>query len=372
MTRMSVACLLAVSVSGPAAAQEMRFYYPAPQPSEIRVTKDVAYGSLKMNVYRPAAAPHSPLPALILFHAGAGDERNSPFIRAWAEIVASQQIVAIQPDLQFETVEHDFDAALDYLVANAAALGVDPDRIAVYAGSGNVSSALPLVMNPRRTSIKAAVMYYGVAPVTEFRRDLPLLLVRAGLDRPPVNEELTALVSQAATQNAPVTLINYPGGHHAFEILDDSPATRALIDRTIAFVKEATRADYLLSLQRGVPLATAAAQVAAGQFRAAAAAYAELVKAAPDDPRLGLSYGEALLGAARFAEACDQFGTLKGKGLGPRDLGIPAARACMQKGDADAAIAWLQTIPARFRPRDVLDDPIFAPLRNRADFRALF
>ena len=63
---------------------------------------------------------------------------------------------------------------------------------------------------------------------------------------------------------------------------------------------------------------------------------------------------------------------LKGKGLGPRDLGLPAARACMLKGDADAAIAWLTTIPTRFLPPDVQTDAVFAPLRTREDFRALF
>lgn len=111
--------------------QEMRFYYPTPEPSQIRVMKDVPYGSLKMDVYRPAAVPDAPMPALMLFHAASGEQRTSPFIRAWAEIVASQQIVAIQPDLHLEHIEHDFDAALTYLAANAATLGVDPDRIAV-------------------------------------------------------------------------------------------------------------------------------------------------------------------------------------------------------------------------------------------------
>jgi hypothetical protein len=44
----------------------------------------------------------------------------------------------------------------------------------------------------------------------------------------------------------------------------------------------------------------------------------------------------------------------------------------MQKGDAAAAIAWLKTIPTRFLPPAVQDEPVFAPLRTREDFRALF
>jgi dienelactone hydrolase len=114
------------------------------------------------------------------------------------------------------------------VLASADAFGIDRDRLAVYAGSANVSSALPLVQNPRRTSVKAAIMYYGPASVAQFRRDLPLLIVRAGLDRPAVNREMTEMVSLAMSQNAPVTLVNYPGGHHAFEIFDDTDATRAV------------------------------------------------------------------------------------------------------------------------------------------------
>ncbi len=148
------------------------------------------------------------------------------------------------------------------------------------------------------------------------------------------------------------------------------PATS--IDSTIAFVKRTTAPAFQASLRRGLPEATAAAHVSTGNFAAAASAYAELVKAKPDDARLRLSYGEALLGASQFAAACSELEKLKGKGLGPRDLGVPAARACMQKGDADAAIAWLKSIPQRFLQRDLEKDPIFAPLQARPDFKALF
>ena len=155
-------------------------------------------------------------------------------------------------------------------------------------------------------------------------------------------------------------------------MVDDEDATRDVIDATIEFVKRATSPAFQASLRRGIPEAAAAAHVAAGDFAAAAAAYAELVKQQPQDVRLRLSYGEALLGASQFAAACAELDQLKGKGLGPRDLGVPAARACMQKGDGDAAIAWLKTIPQRFLPREIEQDPVFAPVRDRAEFKALF
>ena len=372
MTRHLLAACIAVAFVSSAAAQEMRVFYPAPPASAIAVSKDQPYGTLQMDVYRPANAAGKTLPVLVFFNIASGAQRSNFFYKPWAEIAASRDLVAILPDLRDESFEKDFDALIAHLTANASSLGIDRDRIALYAGSGNVYRALPLVQNPKQTVVKSAVMYYGSAQVSEFRRDLPILMVRAGLDRPPVNRAIADLATLAANQNAPLTLLNYAGGHHAFEIVDDEDATRDVIDTTIEFVKRTTAPAYQASLRRALPEATAAAHVASGNFAAAAASYAELVKARPDDARMRLSYGEALLGASQFAEACTELEKLKGKGLGPRDLGVPAARACMQKGDAEAALAWLKSIPQRFLPRSLEKDPIFAPIQNRPEFKALF
>ena len=372
MTRQFLAGCAVVVFCSVAAAQQMRFFYPVPAASAVAVSKDQAYGTLQMDVYRPANAAAKTLPALVFFNIASGAERSNVFYKAWAEIAASKDLVAILPDLRDGSFEKDLDALVAHLTTNASSFSIDRERIALYAGSGNVYRALPLVLNPKQTAIKAAVMYYGSAQVTEFRRDLPILMVRAGLDRPPVNRAITELVTLASNQNAPVTLLNHPGGHHAFEIVDDEDATRDVIDSTIDFVKRMTAPAYQASLRRGLPESTAAAHVSSGNFAAAAAAYGDLVKTKPDDARLRLSYGEALLGASQFAAACTELEKLKGKGLGPRDLGVPAARACMQTGNADAAIAWLKSIPQRYLPRSIEKDPIFAPIQNRPDFKALF
>lgn len=229
-----------------------------------------------------------------------------------------------------------------------------------------------MVEDPALTAIKAAVMYYGAADVTQFRLDLPLLYVRAGLDRPPMNESISALVRLAIAQNAPVTLLNYAGGHHAFELADDTDATRQVIDQTLDFVKSATSAPYQAALRASLPDATAAGYVQTGKFHEAAISYAILVMSRPADARLRLAYGEALLADNQYSAACAEFDKLRDKGLGYRDLGLPAAEACLLKEDPDAAIAWLKSIPPRFLPSSLAKDPAFAALQNRADFRALF
>ena len=137
-------------------------------------------------------------------------------------------------------------------------------------------------------------------------------------------------------------------------------------------MKTATAPGYQAAIRAGVAESTAAGHVVTNNFAAAAASYAPLVATRPGDARLRLSYGEALLGAGQFAAACAEFGKLRDKGLGARDLGLPAARACLQSGDAAGAIGWLRSIPLRFLPPEIQHEPVFAPIRDRADFKAVF
>jgi tetratricopeptide (TPR) repeat protein len=369
--------LVAVSSALASTAQS-----PAPPPLAfppaapgITVMSDVEYGKsgttrLAMDLYKPDVSPGVKVPALVFFNRATGTDRSGRFYASWASAAASKGVMGILPDLREGNEAADFRVLVSYLEHHSAEHGID--AIAVYAGSGNVSTALPVVQDPALTSIKAAVMYYGTANIEQFRLDLPVLYVRAGLDRPPVNESISKLAARAIAQNAPLTLINYAGGHHGFEGVDVNDATRQVIDDTLEFVKRATSASYHSALRAWLPEAKAAGYVQSGKFREAAAAYAAAVATRPDDARLRLAHGEALLGDGQAAAACGEFDKLRDKGLGYRDLGLPAARACLQKGDPDAAIAWLRSIPPRFLPGSVGEDPAFATLRDRPDFRALF
>jgi dienelactone hydrolase len=378
MTRSLTALVACAALAAPFASartQEQKFALRPASPN-VAVTKDVEYGrsdtvALRMDVYRSGGSSGTG-PTVIFFNHATGADRRWFFYDAWARAAASRGLVAIVFDLRFGSEASDFRALMSYLSSRGASVGVNKDAIAVYAGSGNVFTALPLVEDPTLTAVKAAVMYYGEAPITEFRRDLPVLYVRAGLDRPSVNEEISKLAALAVAQNAPVTLVNHASGYHGFEMFNDDDATREVMEQTIAFVRRATSPAFQAAIRRGVPEATAAGYVQVRDFAKAVPIYADLVASRPDDARLRLSYGEALLGNAQYAEACGELEKLKGKGLGPRDLGLPAARACMLKGDADAAMVWLKTIPTRFLPPNVQDEAVFAPLKSREDFRALF
>jgi len=243
---------------------------------------------LAMDVYAPAGSS-GPAPVLVFFNRATGEDRSNDFYAAWASVAASRGIVAVLPDLRAGREAQDFDALLAFVMQPGRDLGMDTAAIAVYAGSGNVATAFPLVEAPARTAVKAAVMYHGTADVTQYRLDLPVLFVRAGLDRPPVNERITAMAAQAVSQNAPLQLLNHATGYHGFETANDDDATRAVMESSLDFVKRATAPAYQAAIREGLLEATAAGHVITGEAAEAARIYGELVARRPDDPRLGLA-----------------------------------------------------------------------------------
>ncbi len=362
-----------------ALAQEAKIVYPIPSPSNFSLSKNVIYGKwsggeLLMDIYQPTKiAETARLPVVIFLNTFGIPRREDEMYTGWAKIAAAHGFAAINADGHSGGIEQDFDLLLAYLADHAANLHIDANQVAVHAVSGNVSLAFPLVENPKRTAVKAAVMYYGIGDVSDFRSDLPVLLVRAGLDRPTLNQSIGAFTADALTRNVPLTLLNYPAGHHGFDLRDDNNATREVIEQTFLFLKSKLTPQYQAALHAGIPEATAAAAVLTGDFARAATLYAQLVAANPRDPSLVLSYGEALIGAARYKEARVQFDHLKTLGgVGPRDLGVPAAKACALDGDSEAAIAWLRSIPKQFLPPGLKTDSAFRSLQAHTDFQSLF
>ena len=360
-------------------AQEMHFVYPVPAPTAIAqrslTYKQAGPSALSLDIFLPAgAAPAKPLPVFIIFNGFGGSfMRTSPQSIGWAKAATAHGFAAITAETTPDHTAEDFDSLAAYLKQNAGDLHIDPDRLVVIAWSGNVSAALPTVEDPRRKAIKAAVIYYGSADLTHVRLDLPVLFVRAGLDQPLANQSLDRRTNIGIAANAPWTVLNYPGGRHGFDVLDDNDLSREIIDETFHFAQLAISDSHQSALHGGLQEASAAGAMFTGDFARAAALYSELVNSHPQDARLHLAYGNALTGAKQLKDARAQFDSAKAiGGLGARDLGLPAARACVLDHDPEAAMTWLKTIPPQFIPPSVRSDPDFAPLQDRPDFRALF
>jgi len=163
------------------------------------VKKDVPYGTpddgthLLMDVFRPEVSGRTRFPALIFFNRAVGPQRTTAsggFYGSWGQTAASKGIVGIVPDLRPDNQARDFQKLLGHLAERAADYGVDRDAIAVYAGSGNVYTALPLLEAPGQTAIKAAVMYYyyGAAVVPEFEwlRTIPQRFLPGNVANDPI------------------------------------------------------------------------------------------------------------------------------------------------------------------------------------------
>jgi dienelactone hydrolase len=358
----------------------MRFVYPVPAATGFTERSNLVYKqagqtTLAFDLYLPTGSALSkPLPAFIIFNGFGGSfMRTSPQSQAWAKAATAHGFAGVTLETTTGHEAEDFDSLADYFRQHAEDLHIAPERLVVIAWSGNVSRALPTVEDPRRKAILAAVIYYGSADLTQVRLDLPVLFVRAGLDQPLSNESLDRRVAAGIAANAPWTLLNYPGGRHGFDVLDDNDLSREIIGETFRFAQNAISNSHRSALQAALDESSAAGAMFTGDSAKAAALYREIVAAHPQDARLLLAYGIALSGSKRYKEARTQFDQARGiGGLGQRDLGLPAAKACVLDHDPVAAIAWLKTISPQFLPASIQSDADFALLKDRADFQALF
>jgi len=240
----------------------------------VRVQRDVPYrtaaaGPLTIDLYYPPdGRAEAPAPA-VLFVTGfsdAGAERmlGSKFkdmgsFVSWARLAAASGLVGIT---YANHEPSDAQAALEHVRAHAGALGIDRNRMGIWACSGHGPTALSVLVEHGRTLACAALLYpytldldgtTGVADAAaQFRfatpaagktaadlpRDVPLLLVRAGRDEMPgLNRAFDRFVTAALDVNLPVTVVNHANGPHAFDLVDDSRRGHETIRQVLAFLQ---------------------------------------------------------------------------------------------------------------------------------------
>jgi hypothetical protein len=92
-------------------------------------------------------------------------------------------------------------------------------------------------------NVAAASKMFGFAnpaagkTVDDLPQNLPLFLARAGRDNPQLNETIDGFVARALAHNLPLTFVNHPTAPHAFDIFDDSEATREIVRQALAFMR---------------------------------------------------------------------------------------------------------------------------------------
>ena len=275
------------------------------------VYKTVADRQLEMDVYAPPDGASTPRPAVVFVN-GVGDFPGQRKVRTWGQyttwprLIAASGMVAVTFDArgQEENVA-DVGDAFAYLRAHGRELGLDAARMAAWACSANVRSALAVLMQPGPAPVVAAVLYYGNGDPAELRGDLPVLLARAGKDRPQMNAMVDQLATRAMQANAPWTVLNVPGGHHAFDVLDETEESRAAVRATVGFLKSHLEPAPAPATPRPPvnEARAAAAHVMAGEWAEAEAAYARFVERDPRDVDALLYMAHAQVELKKTAEA---------------------------------------------------------------------
>jgi hypothetical protein len=252
------------------------------------VRKDVVYrttgaGPLTMDVYSPADATIGARLPVVVLAAGYNDTGYEKMLGcrfkemassvSWGQLIAASGLVAVAYTNTDPAA--DLDALIEHVRGNAAALGIDENRMGVFACSGSVPFALSALMagstnaaGPRGPGLRCAALLYGfmldldgatgVAEAAKtFRfanpgagesldnlpRSLPLFIARAGQDQfPHLNDSIDRFVARALARNQPITVVNHATGPHAFDLLDDSEASREIIRQVLSFLRWALTA----------------------------------------------------------------------------------------------------------------------------------
>lgn len=149
--------------------------------TELKIDKNLCFsngkdGVLTADVYSPTHGDD--LPAVLMLHGGGFESGSKEKYQRWGEFFAGQGYVAIALNYRLATVQKsiwpgvadDVTEGVDWVVANANRLGLDPMRIGIIGDSAGAHlAALHVLTHPVSPShrIRAAVCVYGVFDLVE-------------------------------------------------------------------------------------------------------------------------------------------------------------------------------------------------------------
>lgn len=219
--------------------------------------------ALLMDIYRPSQAGGNALPAVIFVH-GDGPPEWLKDIKDWGQYVSWGQLAAtfgmVAVTFNHRSTERgtriveaadDVDRLLQTVKARAGDYGIDANRLGIWVASAGGYLGARAAFN-HRGAVRCLLIYYGLmdpigasdADVATFS-SIPALtstgpsvfVARAGLDNPKLNLGLDAFAAAAIERGLEVEIHNHAAGHHAFDILDQSPRSKEIIGRSLEFLR---------------------------------------------------------------------------------------------------------------------------------------
>jgi acetyl esterase/lipase len=226
----------------------------------------------RYDAYLPAN-PDRPPPVVVFVHGdGPPDFLREPRLwgqyRSWAALAAANGMAAITFDhassegrSRMPAVVDQIRQLLDLVDQESGSIGVDPGRVAIWSGSAGVPFGFVAALD--RPTVSCQVSFYGPmdlrtdasptapdiatelladhSPITHLERRgaamTPLLIAKAALDRPGINDSIDAFVERATAAGAPVELEVHEQGRHAFDVIDDGERSRQIIHRAIDYMR---------------------------------------------------------------------------------------------------------------------------------------
>ncbi len=182
--------------------------------------------------------------------------KDTPPVTSWARLLAASGLSAVT--LQATDPATDTCTLIEHLSQSAADYRLDKTRLALWSCSGNVPAALAVL--DRSPGLAAALLMYGFMlepadetfvsdaaqqfrfdhpPLSEnfFDRKVEVLAVQAGKDEfPGVNASIDYFIEQAGGRALSAQLLCYEDGVHAFDLLDDSEKSRAILQECLDFL----------------------------------------------------------------------------------------------------------------------------------------
>ena len=188
-------------------------------------------------------------PAVVVVHGvplppGVPDPREWPIYRGYGALLAEQGVVAALPSLPVETPA-DLPVAAEQLRAAVELVRADPrvdqDRLVLWFFSGAGLLLGDWLRDPPSWLRGLAATYPLLAPLPGWVVDArfrpvdaldavadvpPLVLTRAGRDRPEVVSATDAFMAVATRRGTPVRVVDVPDGRHGFDMLDHTEQSR--------------------------------------------------------------------------------------------------------------------------------------------------
>lgn len=248
-----------------------------PSMESVAVVKDIVSKTGRtLDVYRSPGFDDQVLPAVV-FVPGDAPEEVIADAKGWGQYVSWGQLVALS-GLAAVTTNHrstngfrdlegaaqDVDAAVDHVRKNGPDLRIDSERIAIWTCSAGAPFALRTALRDRPPYLRALVALYSILDLRPGRGMIsadipdkvladfscsryveaggsfpPMLVARAGKDNELINRSIETFVTAAVASGVEIDYLNHAEGQHAFDVRDSDARSRAIIRRTLDFLRYA-------------------------------------------------------------------------------------------------------------------------------------